>query len=187
MPITDITDKIIADATKEAEHIIDGAQVEAQKTEKRLVVSKKEITEENKKVLEKALSENKRRVVSAANQEVKMQIDNVKRSAINEVFEIALKDTLSLSDKEYKALLKSFLVNIPSETKGEVFAPKEKVAITKETLKESNLTNTVTPTDKFKGGIIIVEKDFEYNLTFENILADKKKFLEVEIAKLLFI
>ena len=186
MPITNITDKIIADAAKKAEHVVDGAQVKAQKIEKRLGALKKEIAEENRKGLEKALSENERRVVSAANQEVKLQRDNAKRDEINEVFDIALKDILSLPDKEYKTLLKGFLANVPDGTEGEVFAPKEKVAVTKEALKEVGLRNTVTPTDKFKGGITIIEKDYEYNLTFENVLADKKTSLEVEVAKILF-
>jgi V/A-type H+-transporting ATPase subunit E len=186
MPIADITDKILEDAKKEAEHIVSAAKEKASEIEKRLEGEKKDMAEENEKNIQKTLLENERRVISAANQEAKLQIDNAKRNKINEVFKTALENILSLPDKEYKTLLKGLLKNIQSGVEGEIFAPKEKVTVTKETLKEAGLKNTVTPTDKFKGGIIIAREDFEYNLTFENILADKKNSLEVEVAKLLF-
>ena len=186
MPISDITDKIIEDAKKEAGYIIDAAKVKADEIEKRIERKKKDVIKESESNLQKTILENKRRVVSAANQEVKLRVDNTKREKVDEVFDTALKNILSLPDEEYKTLLKGLLKNIPKDVEGEVFAPKEKVAITKEALKAAGLKNIVTPTDKFKGGIVITGKDFEYNLTFENILADKKNSLEVEVAKILF-
>lgn len=188
MPITDITNKILSDATTEAEHIIAGAKQEAQEIKKQLELQKKEITNKQKKETEKNLLENERRVTSAAYQEVKMQTDKAKRAAIDETFDDTLLALFTLSTEDYEIILKKMLALLPKNISGEVevITPKEKEKITKKILKELQIKNTITPTDKFNGGVVIIGDKFKYNLTFENILSDKKKLLEVDVAKMLF-
>ncbi len=187
MPIADITDKILADAAKKGVDITNTAKDEAGKIKEGLEKSKKEMRENSEKILKKTLSENERRVTSAAEQEVKLLIAAKKRNVIDEVFNLALQKLLSLSGAEYKGLLKKTLKQTTGIDDGEILAPEERVGVIKEVIKELGLKNTVIPTDKFKGGVLIIGKDYEYNLTFENILANKKSSFEAEVAKLLFL
>ena len=186
MPIADIEDKILKDAIKKAGCIVDEAKNEARKINSEAEDLKKEILKEGADSLKKIIAENEKRVVSAANQEVQLLIAKNKRKMLDEVFDTALQKLLSLSDAEYKKMLKKILEKTVGITDEKIFAPKEKVSVTEEVLKEMGLKNAVIPTSKFGGGIIAVGKNHEYNLTFENILADKKNSLEASVAKILF-
>jgi len=186
MPITDITDKIITDAVKEAEHIISGAEQKVREIEKQLELSKKDIIDMQKKEVERNLLENERRITSVAYQEVKLQTDKAKRMAVNETFDDALLELLSLSDENYGVILKNLLTSLHKDVSGKITAPKERTKITKKILEKLQIKTPITPTDEFKGGIVITGDNFEYNLTFENLLANKKSSLEVDVAKILF-
>ncbi len=186
MAITDITDKILIDAAKEAEHVIAGAKQKAQEIEKQMKLSKKEAVDKQKKEVEKNLLENEKRITSVAYQEVKLQTNNAKRKSINETFDDALLALFSLSDEEYGVVLKNLLASLHKDVSGKIIAPKEKIKVTKKILEELHIKNPITSTDEFKGGVVIVGDNFEYNLTFENLLATKKNSLEVDVAKILF-
>lgn len=186
MSITDITDKIITDAVKEAGHIISGAEQKVREIEKQLELSKKETADKQKEEVKKNLLENEKRITSAAYQEVKLQTDKAKRESVDETFNDTLLALFSLSDENYGVILKNLLISLHVDISGKIIAPKEKLKITKKILGELQIKNPITSTGEFKGGVIIIGDNFEYNLTFENLLAAKKSSLEVGVAKILF-
>jgi len=186
MAITDITNKIFTDAVKEAECVIADAEQKVQEIKKHLELSKKEITDKQKEESKRNLLENEKKITSAAYQEIKLQIDNAKRNSVDETFNEALLTLLSLPDEDYEIILKKLLMSLHKDISGKIITPKEKIKVTKKILEELHIKNPIISTDKFKGGVVIIGDNFEYNLTFENLLASKKKLLEVDVAKILF-
>jgi len=110
----------------------------------------------------------------------------VKRNLVDETFNEALLILFSLSEKDYGIILKKLLTPPPKDISSKIITPKEKIGVTKKILNELHIKNSIISTDKFKGGVIITGDNFEYNLTFENLIANKKKSLEVNVAKILF-
>lgn len=186
MPIADITKKILDDASKEAAAIVNEAKDKAKNILETLETEKEILKKKNEEAVKKTLEENERRIISAAEQEVKMRINNYKRNLIDEVFNTALNKITKLPEKDYASFLKKILSTVPKNKTGKIFIPKERAGITKKILTECGFENKTVLTDKFSAGIIIENDTFEYNLTFKNILADKKNALEVDVAKLLF-
>ncbi len=186
MPIVDITNKILADASKEAESIIKNAETKVSEildtTETIAENTKKEYTQRTDKVL----AENEKRIISVAEQEVKLEIDRAKRTAVDTVFENTLKQLLSLPSKEYEEMILSLLNELPENANGKIVAPKERKKETENALKKANLKYDIETTNEFKGGFIFLGENFESNFVFEEILRNKKSALEIEVAHILF-
>ncbi len=186
MPIADITNKILADASKKAEGILKDAEIKVFEISNATKILKENTEKDYIKKTESMLVENERRVVSVAKQEVKLIIDTEKRKAVDTMFEDALKQLLSLSGKEYEEIILSLMNEIPKNTDGKIITPKEKEEETENALKKVGLKYSIKTTNKFKGGFIFWGENFESNFVFEEIIKNKKSFLEVEVAHLLF-
>lgn len=186
MAITDITNKIIEDAKQEATHILEGAERAAQEKEERTRKEKENLTATYTKQIEQILSENEKKNTSVANQEIKLHIDVAKRTAINKVFAEALEDLNALPDKEYAEIIRAYVQNIPKEAEGEIVVSHKREKITASVLKEEGLTQSLTVSEDFAGGIRFVSDTFEMNATFEKILTDEQSTLETQVASILF-
>ena len=186
MSITDITNKILDDASKEAELVIKNAEAKASEISNTTKTLKENIKKEYSRQLEKTLKENERRITSAAEQEVKLKIDNAKRTAVDNVFKTALSQLLSLKDEEYEDVVLSLFKKLPKETDGKIIAPRERIDATENALKKAGLKYKVETTTKIKGGFIFLGENFESSFVFEEMLRNKKSALEVEVARILF-
>ncbi len=186
MSISDITNKIIQDATKEADSILKEAENDVVKIEKELNERKKELKNEHEKEMESLARDNEKRVKSVAKREVKINIERVKREEVNKAYDLALQNMISFSENEYKDFLKKILSKIPSETKGVFYCPKNREKETKDVMIDLGFKNKLSLSDDFAGGIIVLGDDFEYNFTFEQILKEKRGLIEAEVAKILF-
>ncbi len=186
MPIVDITNKILADASEEAGSIIKNTETKVSELSDATKILKENTKKESVQKTNRILEENERRIVSAAEQEVKLKADNAKRTAVDIVFENTLKQLLSLPSKEYEEVILSLLNELPENTNGEIIAPKERKIETESALKKAKLKYEVEATNKFKGGFILLGENFESNFVFEEILRNKKSALEVEVARILF-
>lgn len=185
MALTDITRKIKDDAAHEARKITDTAEKKAAE----ISASTEEIAEgirnEYGKELAKVLAENERRVISTAKQEVKHNTDQAKRELLDRVFEDAL-GAIALDEKKHGILAERLMTTLPQDISGTIYAPKAYVTQITTLVKKHGLALSVEPSSDFTGGFIIHGKDFEYNFTFEKLIADKKEELEIETSAILF-
>ncbi len=186
MSITDITNKIITDASEKSANIIKAAEITAKEISSKTEVLKKNIENEYSQKTIHTLKENEKKIISAAEQEVKLHIDKEKRFAVDTIFKNALKKISSLSDEEYEKIILSLFKNIPNNTNGKIIIPEEKELVTKKAIRKIGFNYEIETTNNFKYGFIFSEKNTESNFSFEDILKNKKSILEVEVARILF-
>ncbi len=115
-----------------------------------------------------------------------------RHSEIEKTLSIAKEKVLSLSDKEYFALLTSLAVK--NARKGEegtlILGKSDLKRNTEEFLKllkqeEISVQISKTPAD-ISGGFILKYGDIEYNLTIDAVINDKREVLEDKINSILF-
>jgi len=186
MSLSDITGKIHADAEKNRDDILRTAQTtiekltqeaEAQKLQKR------ELFEQETATL---LEKNVQKVVAGAKQEAKKLIDGTKRQAIDSVFTTALKKLVNADDVAYENSLTSLLQTLPKDTTGTLKTPSKRTSQTENALQKAGLKLSIETDESISGGCVIVGDTYEYNLTFDKLIADKKSDVEVEVAHILF-
>ncbi len=186
MPISEITAKIISDAEKEKEKILSQAKEKASDMEKETAKIKKTLKSEEEKRLEKALEDYRRKFASSAKQKFKSQIDAFKREALDRVFKRAEESLNGLNDKDYKKALSSFVSKLPQKSEGEFIVDPSREEITKEAIKENQMSSPVKTQPGLGGGFIFKGLDFEYNFTFSKIINVMKEEMEVDVSKTLF-
>lgn len=186
MALSDITNKIHADAEKKQGETIQRAKklIEQRELESRQECER--ITREFDQETERLLEKNKQKVTIGAQQESKMYIDSVKRSLIDKVFEDALEKMCISSDDTYSSLLKSLLKNIPKDTHGILKTPENRKKVTQVLVSQTHPHLTLEVDNSIRGGCVIVGDSFEYDLTFTSLVEDKKDELEIEVSQFLF-
>lgn len=187
MAITDITNKILEEARKRADLLRADADATAQHIIEETEEKKKELKEAHQKKLSKAIEENKKKIVLAAELEVKRKLDAQKRALIEEVFALAAKELSSLSDKEYEEVITALAQSLPEKSAQTLRVPEQRKTVTEQAIKKAGITCAAVQTSpNITGGFIVEGENFSYNLSFEEIIANKKSELEVSVAKLLF-
>lgn len=186
MSLTQLTDKIIQDAETKKASILKVTNEYAQKKEEGTKNLSAEKRIQFEKELEIKLSENTEKTIRQAEHEVKNLIDSTKRSVLDDVFIQTLTILEESGNDVYEKVVTSLLENIPSSIEGVLFVQQKRISSIKKILTTKNISCLVQADDSIKDGFIIKGKNFEYNGTFEKLLTEKKKNLEVDIAHLLF-
>ena len=187
MAITDITNKIIEEARKRADILRADANTTAQHIAEETQEKKKKLEEVHQKNLAKAIEENKKKVELAAELEVKRKLDAQKRTLIDEVFALTAKELSSLSDRDYEEIIISLAQKLTEKSAQTLRVPEQRKETTENAVKKAGVTYAAVQTDpNITGGFILDGKNFSYNLSFEEIIANKKSELEILVAKLLF-
>ncbi|PIQ91447.1 MAG: hypothetical protein COV70_03680 [Parcubacteria group bacterium CG11_big_fil_rev_8_21_14_0_20_39_22] len=186
MALHDLTERIKKDARETANRIKSGAVSTAQEIESKAEAERLSIQEKHKSNLETLLSENVRKVKANASLEVKMQIENIKRSLVDEAFSKAEVLFSQLPDKEYEEILKKLVVSIPQKTEGDVILPSSRKAITLQVLKDAGISVSSVIEGDMKAGFILTSPDFEYVMTVENLFRRLKEKNEIAVAEILF-
>ena len=186
MSISEITDKILLNASQDRKNILKGAEVQIQKTEKEAESKLKEQKTEYENETQKILESNKQKVALGAKKEAKKMIEKVRHDAYNKVFELSLQQLRLLNDNEYKKILISFFQTLPQNVNGIIYSPPKRINITEEAAKESRIQCAVKEDDSVKGGFILKAEQFEYNLTFEKLINDTRSNLEIDVVKKIF-
>jgi vacuolar-type H+-ATPase subunit E/Vma4 len=186
MSLTDLTEKILADAKARAEGITNDAKARAQAIQQETsekLVEKRSIFQDS---LERILADNSRQVQASARQEVKLMQETAKRALVNKVFDEALSQLRESRSDVYVSHMASLMATLPAETAGKVRAPENRVAEISEALKRSGLSLPISPDPALTSGCIIEGTDFEVDLTLEKVIAERRVALEVQVAAILF-
>lgn len=186
-----IIDKILSDATHDAGEMLS----EALKKAEALVAAKQaEADAEYDLSVEearKAGEEVVRRRLTVADLEVKKLLLSAKKQAVDEAFEESLKKLLALPKEEYIALVGSMIASAADDGDVVVISENDKNVLTKAVFdkisakigKKLMLSDTF---GNFRGGVMLLGKGVDKNLTFESELALLRDEVEPEVAKIMF-
>ncbi len=186
MALTDITEKIIADAKNEASQILSSANSYASDVSYQTQQDKKEIAEDATVKIEKTTFNLKNRLESSAKHEASLLIESKKRELIDDVFTETQNRIDKMHAGEYKALLKNSFQLLPVLPEVTCLVPEGREKETVEVLSELNLKFDIKTTKDFNGGFVISTDDMEFGMRFDSLALGKKKELEAEVARTLF-
>lgn len=184
-----IINKIIGDAKAEAKELISLA--EAKKAE-----AVEKAKEEIKKREEEALSTRGEvvdtiisRRVTVANIDAKKNILMTKNSVMERAFNEAL-DTV-ISDKRYGDTMKALLEKYLEDGDEVIIAERDKKTVTSTIIKSIAKSKGIDAKlssmyGDFKGGMMLIGKNYDKNLTLERTLLDVKEELSYSLSKILF-
>lgn len=186
-----IIDKILSDAKHDAGEMLS----EALKKAEALVAAKQaEADAEYDLSVEearKAGEEVVRRRLTVADLEVKKLLLSAKKQAVDEAFEESLKKLLALPKEEYAALVESMIASAADDGDVVVISENDKNVLTKAVFDKisAKIGKKLTLSDtfgKFRGGVMLLGKGVDKNLTFESELALLRDEVEPEVAKIMF-
>ena len=186
-----IIDKILSDAKHDAGEML----TEALKKAEALVAAKQSeadaeydlSVEEARKAGEEVV----RRRLTVADLEVKKLLLSAKKQAVDEAFEESLKKLLALPKEEYAALVESMIASAADDGDVVVISENDKNVLTKAVFDKisAKIGKKLTLSDtfgNFKGGVMLLGKGVDKNLTFESELALLRDEVEPEVAKIMF-
>lgn len=186
-----IIDKILSDAKHDAGEMLS----EALKKAEALVAAKQaEADAEYDLSVEearKAGEEVVRRRLTVADLEVKKLLLSAKKQAVDEAFEESLKKLLALPKEEYTVLVESMIASAADDGDVVVISENDKNVLTKAVFDKisAKIGKKLTLSDtfgNFKGGVMLLGKGVDKNLTFESELALLRDEVEPEVAKIMF-
>jgi V/A-type H+-transporting ATPase subunit E len=187
MALSDITQKILDDAKKDAKELLLRTKKDVSRIEKDTKVKIEDLKQEQKQQLESIFAQAKQERISLYKQKIKNLIDGKKRALLDGVFNKALDQMSSISKKDHEAYVKKSLGNVPKGLQDVTVWVGEQHEKYLRPLIENQLKNvSVQVSPDVQIGCIVQGSDFEFDMTFENQLQSKKKELEVEVASILF-
>lgn len=186
-----IIDKILSDATHDAGEMLS----EALKKAEALVAAKQAEADAEYDIsveeARKAGEEVVRRRLTVADLEVKKLLLSAKKQAVDEAFEESLKKLLALPKEEYTALVGSMIASAADDGDAVVISENDKNVLTKAVFDKisAKIGKKLTLSDtfgNFRGGVMLLGKGVDKNLTFESELALLRDEVEPEVAKIMF-
>lgn len=186
-----IIDKILSDATHDAGEMLS----EALKKAEALVAAKQSEADAEYDIsveeARKAGEEVVRRRLTVADLEVKKLLLSAKKQAVDEAFEESLKKLLALPKEEYTALVGSMIASAADDGDVVVISENDKNVLTKAVFDKisAKIGKKLTLSDtfgNFRGGVMLLGKGVDKNLTFESELALLRDEVEPEVAKIMF-
>lgn len=186
-----IIDKILSDATHDAGEMLS----EALKKAEALVAAKQAEADAEYDIsveeARKAGEEVVRRRLTVADLEVKKLLLSAKKQAVDEAFEESLKKLLALPKEEYTALVESMIASAADDGDVVVISENDKNVLTKAFFDKisAKIGRKLTLSDtfgNFRGGVMLLGKGVDKNLTFESELALLRDEVEPEVAKIMF-
>lgn len=186
-----IIDKILSDATHDAGEMLS----EALKKAEALVAAKQAEADAEYDIsveeARKAGEEVVRRRLTVADLEVKKLLLSAKKQAVDEAFEESLKKLLALPKEEYTALVESMIASAADDGDVVVISENDKNVLIKAFFDKisAKIGKKLTLSDtfgNFRGGVMLLGKGVDKNLTFESELALLRDEVEPEVAKIMF-
>lgn len=186
-----IIDKILSDATHDAGEMLS----EALKKAEALVAAKQAEADAEYDIsveeARKAGEEVVRRRLTVADLEEKKLLLSAKKQAVDEAFEESLKKLLALPKEEYTALVGSMIASAADDGDVVVISENDKNVLTKAVFDKisAKIGKKLTLSDtfgNFRGGVMLLGKGVDKNLTFESELALLRDEVEPEVAKIMF-
>ncbi len=190
-----VTEKILAEAKAEAEKIKNQAEQNQAAEQKKLDEQLAEFKKQTKTLAEKAAKDEKSHILAAARMAMTKQFLTEKSKILDEVFEKALKQLQNLPDDQYQNLITKLMLESVETGEEEVIIDKNERRIDQQLINKVN--EQLSPDKKAdlkmsdekhntRGGFILRRGKIKTNVTFDVLLDNARKELEIELAKELF-
>jgi len=187
MALSDITQKILDDASKDAEAMLENAKERVAQIQEETEEKLKELQRQQEEKLQYTKDQTKQERKSSYKQKIKNLIDKKKRDLLDDVFTQVLEQMHKKTEDETKEFTQKMFSMLPNDLKDvHVFVSMQHVQILKPVIQQFFPDVVIEGSDDIQGGCIVWGKEYEYDLTFDAILKNKRKELEVEIANMLF-
>ena len=188
MSLQDITNKILTDAHRETERILQASRAEI----KKVVVQKdKEIAEAVQAIEEKGkekAAKLKEQAMFKIRTMEKDTILKVSQELIDQVFAMAKNKLAQFSDSDFVKLMTAIFRNTPLIDNAEVRTSTAKKNLVSKAIKKAGLSYKIAKDHlpKDQEGFILISKTIEINCTIDNLVDSKKEEMESEVAEILF-
>lgn len=188
MSVNNIVNKIIEDAKKIEEEIVNKAVKHSEEIKESKDKEIDSLIKENKTKAEREGISKKERLIQNAHLQVRNNKLRAKQDVIQKLFDKSLDELNALSDEDFKVFVKNTLSNVSIEKDGVVVLnSKRHKVVTPEFIKEVNSNLTLAEADdSIKDGFVVKVDNVYYNFTFKSILEGLKSELTSEVVKTLF-
>jgi len=195
MEADQVIEKILADAKAEAEKIITAAREREAAEQAKIDEQMAEFKKQTQILARKAAEAKKLHLLSAARMEIAKEFLAEKRKILDEVFEQAHEQLLNLPDDQYLQLMTNMMLKAVETGDEEVIVDKDESRIDHEFIKQINrqlgpgYKGNLRLSDERRdlgGGFILRRGRIKNNVSFEVLLTQARRELEIELAKELF-
>lgn len=197
MPVKAIIDKILSDAKKEVEEIIESYRQKASEIETRKIQEIEKIKSEAEEKGKQQGREAVRRLLSSTEMESRQSLLDLKQKVIDEVFHEARIRIRKLKDRDYIAFLNSVLVKVVETGEEEVIPAKSDAEKVNDAFIKSINSKLKKAGKKGKlhlskgtieedGGFVLRQGRKEINATIPVLFKAAREELESEVASILF-
>ena len=195
MDAEQVTEKILADARAEADKLAGEAKEKETAEQASLKEQLQDYNKRTETLAKKAGEDKKAHILAAARMDIAKDYLAEKRNVIDEVFTETHQKLQNLSDADYKALCSKLMLEAVETGDEEVIVDNKETRINQEFIKQINRKlgpgfkgNLRLAREKqdLGGGFILRRGKIKNNVSFEVLLTQARKELEIELAKELF-
>ncbi len=195
MEAQQVTDKILADANAEADHIKQQAKDKGAAEQATFDEQLQEYKEQSRVLAQKAGEDKKSHLLAAARMDIAKQQLAEKAAILDEVFNQSHSEMLKLSDEDYKKLCNKLMLAAVETGDEEVIVDENDKRIDQDFIKSINrelgpgfkgnlrLSNQKRP---IEGGFLLRRGKITTNVSFDVLLSQARNNLEIELANDLF-
>ena len=187
--------KILADAGAEAEKIKRQAQEKQAAEQAKLDEQLRQYQKQTDALAQKAAEDEKSHLLAAARMQIAKELLTEKRKILDEVFEQVRRRLLNLPDDQYRRLIADLMISAVETGNEEVILDRDENRIDQELIDQVNRQLAGNNKGNLKlagqrqelgGGFILKRGKIRANVSFEVLLSQARKELEIELAKELF-
>jgi len=195
MDAENVVAKILADARAEAEKVKNQAREKQAAEQAKLDEQLAQYSKQTDALAQKAAEEEKSHLLAAARMQIAKELLTEKRRILDEVFEQARRQLLNLPDRQYRQVIAGLMVRAVETGNEEVVVDKNEKRIDQELVNQVNQRlagqnkgnlRLSDQRQELGGGFILKRGKIRTNVSFEVLLNQARKELEIELAKELF-
>ena len=195
MDAEQVVEKILSEANAEADKIKKQADDREAAEQAKLDEQLADYKSQTEMLAQKAANAEKLHLLAAARMDMAKQFLAEKRKILDEVFAQAREKLLNLPDEQYRKLMTSLMLKAVETGDEEVIIDKNEKRIDQNLIDQVNQRLGVggkrnlrlsDETQDFGGGLILKRGKIKNNVSFDVLLAQARRDLEIELAKELF-
>jgi len=195
MDAENVIAKILADAGAEAEKIKTQAQEKQSAEQAKLDEQLRQHQKQTDALARKAAEDEKSHLLAAARMQIAKELLTEKRKILDEVFARARQQLLNLPGDQYRRLIGDLMLNAVETGNEEVILDKDEKRIDQELINQVNRRLAGNNKGNLKlteqrqelgGGFILKRGKIRANVSFEVLISQARRELEIELAKELF-
>jgi len=195
MDAENVIAKILADAGAEAEKIKTQAQEKQSAEQAKLDEQLRQHQKQTDALARKAAEDEKSHLLAAARMQIAKELLTEKRKILDEVFEQTRRQLLKLPDDQYRRLMADLIVSAVETGNEEVILDRDENRIDQELINQVNRRLAGNNKGNLKlteqrqelgGGFILKRGKIRANVSFEVLISQARRELEIELAKELF-